>query len=86
MRSFRIKRTSVLLVLALASLALALPLASQAATRASKPGKPNVSTGAVTHVSGTSGVFEGSVDPRSFATTYYFQYGPAPLRSKCPSP
>jgi hypothetical protein len=27
-------------------------------------------------VSGISAVLEGSVDPRTFATTYYFQYGP----------
>ncbi len=77
MRSSTIKRATVLQALALASLALALPLASQAATsKETRPGAPLVSTGGTSHASGTAAVLEGSVDPRTFATTYYFRYGP----------
>jgi hypothetical protein len=78
MMGFGIKRTWALQALALASLALALPLASQAATGSNetKPGSPLVSTGGVGHVSGTSAVLEGSIDPRTLPTTYYFKYGP----------
>jgi hypothetical protein len=77
MNSFRITRTIVSPALVLACLALALPLASQAAnTRQTMPGAPLVTTGAVGRVTGTSAVLEGSVDPRTYTTTYYFQYGP----------
>jgi hypothetical protein len=77
MNSFRITRTIVLPALALACLALALPLSSLAATgsRKATPGPPLVSTGAVGRVSGTTATLEGSVDPRQYATTYYFEYG-----------
>ena len=74
MRSFRSTRVTALQVLALASLALALPLASQAATKKAPP--PTVSTGGVGHVRGSSAVLDGVVNPRGAATTYYFQYGP----------
>lgn len=53
-------------------------LASQtpAAAEGGKPRAPRASTGGVTHVSGTSAVLNGRVNPHSLATTYYFQYGP----------
>ena len=78
MNSFRITRTIVSPALVLASLALALPLASQAAgsTRQTEPGTPLATTGTVGRVTGTTAVLEGSVDPRTYTTTYYFQYGP----------
>jgi hypothetical protein len=78
MNSFRITRTIVSPALAVASLALALPLAVQAASgpRSTMPGPPLVSTGAVGRVSGTTAVLGGTVDPRTYATTYYFKYGP----------
>lgn len=84
MNSFRITRTIVSPALALASLALALPLASQAATAEQKaePGAPIVKTGSAGHVSGTSAVLEGSIDPRTYATTYYFEYGPTTANLK----
>jgi len=77
MRSLTSKRMMTVQALALTGLALALPLASQAASnKASSPGPPLVSTGSFTHANGSSAVLEGSVDPRTLATTYYFQYGP----------
>ncbi|MGD0452031.1 MAG: hypothetical protein ABSB69_00400 [Solirubrobacteraceae bacterium] len=82
MRSFRIKRVAVLPVLALMSLALVLPLASWAAS--SKPvtaGAPIVITGGI-HVTATSVVLEGSVNPRTLATSYYFKYGPTTAYGK----
>ena len=39
-------------------------------------GRPEVSTGGVSHVRGTSAELGGSVDPHGFQTTYYFVYGP----------
>jgi hypothetical protein len=82
MRNFQIRRISVTPMLALASLALMLPLASQAAANNSKtapnstaPAPPHVSTGGVTHATATSATLEGSIDPHNLATTYYFQYG-----------
>jgi hypothetical protein len=56
----------------LASIALALPSASHAAI--AKP--PAVSTGGVSHVRGTSGLLQGTVNPHGLETTYFFQYGP----------
>jgi hypothetical protein len=77
MNSFRINRTIVSPALVMASLALALPLASAAAsTHQTTPGSPLASTGIVGRVTGTAAVLEGSVDPRTYTTTYYFQYGP----------
>lgn len=80
MSGYRVKQTTILLVLALApvSLALALPLASQAVARkAEEPGPPLVKTKGVGRVSGTSVTLEGSIDPRQYTTTYYFEYGPS---------
>src|SRR5271165_4038493 len=78
MNSFRITRTIVAPMVALSSLALALPLASQATTakQRAEAGPPIVKTGGVGHVSGTSAPLEGTVDPRTYATTYFFEYGP----------
>jgi hypothetical protein len=77
MSSFNIKRMTILPALALASVALALPLASQAAstTNPTTPGAPHAATG-VAHASGASTVLEGTINPHNLATTYYFQYGP----------
>jgi len=63
--------------LMLASAALALWLASPAAAvhAAPKP-KPRAVTGSVSRVRGNSALLGGSVNPRGFETTYYFQYGP----------
>jgi hypothetical protein len=77
MSSHRIKRIAALPTLTLAALALALPLASEAASNAkTEPGPPILSL-ATAHVTGTTAVLSGSVDPRTYATTYYFQYGPS---------
>jgi hypothetical protein len=77
MKSLEVKRLLVGPVLALASLALVLPFASQAATSPNTtPGPPRVSTGGTTRVSGTSATLQGSINPRTLTTTYYFQYGP----------
>jgi hypothetical protein len=78
MNSNWIKRTLVLPIAAILCAALALPLVSQAATGSGRttPGPPLVSTGSVARVSGTVATLDGTVDPRSYATTYYFQYGP----------
>src|SRR5271157_4659607 len=76
MNSFRITRKIVSPALALASLALALPLVAQATSAKEQPGPPIVKTKGVGHVSGTSAVLEGTIDPRTFTTTYYFVYGP----------
>jgi hypothetical protein len=82
MRNFQVRRVCITPVLALASLALMLPLASQATAKKSEttpsstaPAAPHVSTGGVTHVTPTSATLEGSIDPHNLATTYYFQYG-----------
>lgn len=82
MNSFRIKRTIVSSALALAGLALALPLASQAASEKATPGIPLVKTRGVGRATATTVVLEGSVDPRTYATTYYFQYGPTTAYGK----
>ena len=77
MRSFGITRMTVLRVVALSSLSLVLPLASEAArNKEGSPGPPIASTGGFSHASGSSAVLKGGVDPRTLPTTYYFQYGP----------
>jgi len=77
MRSIKIRRAALVPAMAAAVLALALPLASQAASIAStKAASPHVATGGVSHVTGTSAVLNGRIDPHGLATTYYFQYGP----------
>jgi hypothetical protein len=60
----------------LASAVLALPFAGQAAAAARSKAQPRVSTGGVGHLHGTSGVLQGTVNPRGLETTYFFQYGP----------
>lgn len=81
MTSLRIKRMGALQLLALAGLALALALSPRAATANTNneaiPGKPLVSTGGTSHETTTSATLAGAVNPRTFATTYYFQYGPS---------
>jgi hypothetical protein len=78
MSSNRIKRLAILPALTLAGLALALPIASQAAssTKKTTEGPPIVVTG-VAHASGTTVTLEGTIAPRTLETTYYFQYGPS---------
>jgi hypothetical protein len=76
MNSFRIKRTIVAPALAIASLALALPLTAHATGERATPGAPLVKTGGVGRVTGTTAVLEGTIDPRTYTTTYYFEYGP----------
>jgi hypothetical protein len=82
MSSFRITRTIVSLALALAGLALALPLVAHATSVKEQPGPPLVKTKGVGRVSGTSAVLEGTIDPRTFTTTYYFEYGPTAAYGK----
>jgi hypothetical protein len=43
---------------------------------ASSTGPPQVATGAVSHVRGTTAELEGTVYPHGLPTTYFFQYGP----------
>ncbi len=75
----RISKTGRLTVLSLAVLALVpSAFAATAGAAGTKPvtaGPPTVSTGSVTHVSGTKADLNGNVNPRTLATTYYFQYG-----------
>ncbi len=66
-------------LLACAALACACALivlvpADYAAAKAVKPGPPSVVTGR-THVQGATVTLLGSVNPRTAATTYFFQYG-----------
>jgi hypothetical protein len=77
MSSRPIRRIIALPMLALTVVAAAAP-ASQAASGSGRAmaGVPLVSTGGVGRVSGTSATLDGTVDPRTYATTYYFQYGP----------
>jgi hypothetical protein len=51
------------------------PALARASARAAT-GKPDVSTGGVSHVRGTSVVLDGLIDPHGLLTTYYFVYGP----------
>ncbi len=85
MTSFWITRTGARRSLAAIGLVLALaapltagatPLRAHVATAASGARKPSVSTGLVGHVTGTSAVLEGAVNPHTLATTYWFEYGP----------
>jgi hypothetical protein len=72
----RIKQAWGLPALALTGLVLALPLAAWAgAPPTNGPAAPTVSTGSA-RTSGSSVLLEGSVDPHTLVTTYYFQYGP----------
>jgi hypothetical protein len=60
----------------LASAALALPLASQAARPAPGPRAPAASTGGAAQISGSSATLEGTINPHGAEVSYYFQYGP----------
>ncbi|HUA74461.1 MAG TPA: hypothetical protein VL988_06860 [Solirubrobacteraceae bacterium] len=71
-------------VTACALIALIAP-AAPAAGRASKPGPPSVTTGSV-RVQGASATLLGSVNPRTAATTYYFQYGATTAYGKQTTP
>jgi hypothetical protein len=75
MNNFRITRMIVSLALALVGFALALTPVSLAVGEKTTPGAPIVKTGGVGHVTGTTAVLEGTIDPRTYATTYYFEYG-----------
>ncbi|HTZ85081.1 MAG TPA: hypothetical protein VMB05_00300, partial [Solirubrobacteraceae bacterium] len=76
MRRPSIKRMTAIELAALASAALALPLQASAESGQTAPGKPLVSTAGAAHVKPPSALLQGSVDPRTLATTYYFEYGP----------
>ncbi|HUH80058.1 MAG TPA: hypothetical protein VLZ06_01925 [Solirubrobacteraceae bacterium] len=58
-------------ILAVAALAAWLPSALAAST-----GPPQVATGGVSHVRGSTAELEGTVDPHGLPTTYFFQFGP----------
>jgi hypothetical protein len=76
MRRYRIQQASGLPALAFTGLVLALPLAAWARTPSPNgSAAPTVSTRAA-RVSGSSALLEGTVNPHTLATTYYFQYGP----------
>jgi hypothetical protein len=85
MKSLQLKRPMG--AFALVSLALILPLASQAATNVgTTPGPPRVATGGFSHVSGTSATLEGTINPRTLSTTYYFEYGPTAAYGQSTTP
>lgn len=69
--------SSVAVVLGSATLASGLAAGAAAATK--KARLPVVATGNVTHVHGTSGLLQGSVNPRGSETMYFFEYGPTLL-------
>jgi hypothetical protein len=75
MSSHIVGRLRPLALFALATIALAAPLASQAASSSTTPAAPSVVTGGA-RMSGAAGVLEGSVNPHTLTTTYYFKYGP----------
>jgi hypothetical protein len=77
MRS-RTSRQTVLCVAAIALGGLVLTPAASAAhsKESSAPSKPTAITGGVGHVSGVTAVLQGSVNPHTLASAYYFQYGP----------
>jgi hypothetical protein len=82
MRGYTTKHAWGLPALALTSLVLALPLTAWAGgTHASGPAAPTVSTRPA-RTSGTSVVLQGTVDPHTLATTYFFQYGPTTAYGK----
>ncbi len=69
-------RRAIYCALLLVSLALALPVASPAATQKKAAVTLGASTGGVGHAHGTTAELEGTVKPGGQATTYYFQFGP----------
>ena len=62
-------RTSRILLLALAMLALAVPASALAA------GKPTAKTSAATQLAPDAATVNGSLNPNSLVTTWYFQFG-----------
>jgi len=74
MTRLRITRITILLLGATA--ALALPLESQASNQSTTPGAPLVTTAGATHASPPTATLAGTVDPRTLATEYWFEYGP----------
>ncbi len=77
MASLTIKRTLALLAPAVAGITLAASPLAQAAgsSKTVTAAAPKVSTGGF-RAAGSSTVLEGTVDPRTLTTTYYFKYGP----------
>lgn len=67
------RRTGAILAAIVAGAALAcwLPSALAAST-----GPPQIATGGVSHVRGSTAELEGTVYPHGLPTTYFFQYGP----------
>jgi hypothetical protein len=76
MRRFTIDRRILLGMPILASAALALPLASQAAKPVPGPKPPAASTGGASQISGSAATLEGTINPHGAEAGYYFQYGP----------
>jgi hypothetical protein len=77
MSSFNSKRPPIALAVALAGLALTAPaLASTNNAKNAEPGVPVVVTGPAHTVGTSSAELTGTVVPHTFATTYWFQYGP----------
>ncbi len=74
----RSSNTCRLIATSLAALAAGASVFTAASSAAppKKAGRPLVSTGGVTHVVGTKADLNGGVNPRTLATSYYFQYGP----------
>jgi hypothetical protein len=78
MASLTIRRTLTLVAPAVAGATLAassLTSLASATTKTDTAGAPKVSTGGF-RAAGASTVLEGSVNPRTLTTTYYFKYGP----------
>jgi hypothetical protein len=70
----RTRRIASCAALVSIAVSLALPALSSAIAVGSA-GRPRVATGGVGHVRGSSGLLQGTVNPRGLETTYYFQYG-----------
>ncbi len=69
----RARRALASCSVACAALAIGSPTGGAHTSASPKP--PQLRTGDAQHVSETSALLAGSVDPRGTATTYYFQYG-----------
>jgi hypothetical protein len=72
----RIGRRMALSTPLLASIALALPAGSPAASKPTPTPAPQVSTTAALHVLETSALLTAAINPEGQETSYYFQYGP----------
>jgi len=70
MRSFETRVSAIALV------ATAVALAAPSLASAAAEPKPHFGTGGVSHVSGTTGELEGTVNTEGLATKYFFEYGP----------